>query len=437
MLTTSRSDVSASAAALYATGVLFITNVVGYIDRKILTLLVEPVKASLGLSDGEIGLMQGIAFVIAFSATGLFMGHLVDRRSRRNLLIISIAIWSISAAAGGFAQTGWQLFIARMGVGVGEAALIPAAISLFADYFPPEKRGKPLGFFSMGVYAGSGLSMVLVGLSLATVTSLSVHLQTMGLAIEPWRIIMFITIIPGAFCCALLAVMREPARDVLHQSDRSIDRSGLRDWLDRSRFFVPHHFAMALLTLSLLGMSSWLPTVLIREYAMSPRDAGLLYGTVYATVGVCSSYLAGMLLDVVSRRSGLRGCLKTALCAAAIAVSGFGMLLVAATPMQLIIGSVIVFAPTSMALVIGIMIVSNVAPSRSRGQITAIHFLFLGVIGTAGGPAVVGYANDIFTGDSTRLSTVLGLTGLVSTSIAVALIYVTKTRIRASMISSI
>lgn len=423
LVATSRSGAPASsAAARFATAVLFFTNVIGYVDRKILTLLVEPVKVSLGLSDGEIGLMQGIAFVITFSATGLLMGRLVDRSNRRNLLILCIAIWSVSAAAGGLAQTGWQLFVARMGVGVGEAALIPAAVSLFADYFPPERRGRPFGFFSMGVYAGSGLSMVLVGLSLAPVTSLSVHLQSLGFRIEPWRIIMFVTFLPGLLSCLLLAAMREPEREAAKRSQPSLDRSGMEEWMERWRFFVPHHLAMALLTLSLLGMSSWLPTVLIREYGMAARDAGLLYGTVYATAGVCSSFLGGLLVDVANRRGGLRGCLITALGASLLAAVGFAVLLMAASPLQVIVGSIIVFAPTSVALVIGIMVVSNVASSQSRGQITAIHFLVLGIVGTAGGPAVVGYANDLFGRHGASLGIVVAVTGLISTVLAVGLV---------------
>ncbi len=427
----SRPGLRAPTAALYATGVLFLVNSIGYVDRKILVLLVGPVKASLGLSDGEIGLMQGAAFVITFSVTGLLVGRLVDRRNRRNLLIVCVAIWSVSAAACGFVQSGWQMFAARMGVGVGEAALIPTAVSLFADYFPPEKRGKPFGFFSMGVYAGSGLSLVLVGIALAPVTTMSADLAGRGMMIEPWRIIMFSMIIPGIVCCALLATMREPERDADSQLGHSVDRSGLRDWLDRSRFLLPLHLAMAMVTVGLLGMSNWLPTVLTREHALSARDAGLLYGIVYGVGGVCSSFLGGVLSDMANRRGGARGCLVMALCCVTMVVAGFIVLLVAETPVQLMAGSVLVFAPSSVSLISGIAVTSDLAPSRSRGQIISIHFLFVGIIGTAGGPAVVGYVNDIFGSGTMPLSAALASTGLISTSIALVLIWLTIARIRA------
>ena len=425
---------SASAAALYVTGVLFFANLIGYLDRKILALLVEPVKNSLGLSDGEIGLMQGAAFVITFSVAGLLVGKLVDRRNRRNLLIVCVAIWSICTAACGFAQSGTQLFIARMGVGVGEAALIPAAVSLFADYFPPDRRGKPYGFFSMGVYAGSGLSMILVGLLLAPVTALSADLAGRGIVLEPWRIIMMAMILPGIVCCALLATMREPERDAASGTDRLPTRSGYGDWLDLKRILLPHHLSMALVTLGLLGMSTWIPTVLIREHALSAREAGLLYGTVYAVGGVCSSFLGGVLSDRANRRGGRRGGLVLAMGCVIVAAAGFLVLMNAQTPMHVMIGTVMVFAPSSIALVTGIMVTSDLAPSRSRGQIMSIHFLFTGIIGLAGGPAVVGYVNDLSLGAALPLSGVIALTGVTSASLALLLIWLTMTRLRTSSV---
>ena len=148
-------------AATYATALLFLANLIGYLDRSILTLLVQAVKMSLRLSDGSMGLMLGAGFVLTFSFAGLFIGRLVDRVNRRNLLILALAIWSLSAAAGGLARDGAQLFLTRMGVGVGEAAIFPIAVSLIADYFEPSRRGKPYGLFTTGVYAGGGLSLVL------------------------------------------------------------------------------------------------------------------------------------------------------------------------------------------------------------------------------------------------------------------------------------
>ena len=420
---------SAPTAAMYATLALFLANVVGYMDRKILSLLVDPVKASLGLSDGEIGLMQGAAFVVTFSITGLLVGRLVDRRSRRHLLVVCIAIWSISAAAGGLAQSGWQLFAARMGVGVGEAALIPAAVSLFADYFPPERRGKPFGFFSMGVYAGSGLSLVLVGVALQSLATFSASLAARGYAFEPWRLVMLFMLIPGIVCCALVLAIREPERTGAGATTRSVDRSGLRDWLVQRRFLLPHHLSMSMVTFGLLGMANWVPTILIREYGMSPRDAGLLYGTVYALGGVCSSYLGGVVSDMANRRDGARGCLVLALCSIVVVAIGFTALPFVATPIQLMAAIVLVFAPSSVALVTGIMVVSDTAPGQSRGQVTAVHFLFTGILGTAGGPAAVGYANDLFGSATVPLSKVLGIAGLISSLLALALAWAAKRRL--------
>ena len=219
--------------AAWAAALLFLTNLVGYLDRSILTLLVAPVKTSLHLSDGEMGLMLGAGFVLTFSLAGLFIGRLTDRLNRRNVLIVCVAIWSVSAAACGLARTGGELFLGRMGVGVGEAAVYPIAVSVISDYFAPNRRGKPYGVFTMGVYAGGGLSLILTGAALPWATHLSSVLAAQGVRLEPWRLVMLLMLAPGALCCALLTTLKEPARASDAPAAGAIQPSGLGAWWAR------------------------------------------------------------------------------------------------------------------------------------------------------------------------------------------------------------
>jgi MFS family permease len=427
--TTSHNVAPTISGGTYATAVLFVTNLVGYMDRSILTLLVQPVKQTLGLSDGEIGLMQGAAFVLTFSIAGLFIGPLIDRRNRRNLLIACVAIWSFSAAACGLAQTGWHLFLGRMGVGVGEAALIPAAVSLIADYFAPERRGKPYGFFTMGVYAGSGLSLILVAFALPSMTLWSQDLASQGVTFEPWRMVMVSMLLPGLLSCLALATMREPARQQLVEP-HAPDQSGFSDWLARKNVLLPHHLAIAFGTVGLFATTAWMPTILIREHAFEPRDAGLLFGSMIAVVGVGSAAAAGMLSDYANRRYGPPGRMLMAVACMLVGLLGFIILHFATTPTLLIVASALVFSPMSMTVVTGIMALSDLSPARARGLITSIYFIFAGAIANAGGPALVGYLNDELSKQGTLLSTVLSLTGIASILLALGFAALTLVRMR-------
>ena len=406
-------------AATYATALLFLANLIGYLDRSILTLLVQAVKTSLRLSDGSMGLMLGAGFVLTFSFAGLFIGRLVDRVNRRNLLILALAIWSLSAAAGGLARDGAQLFLTRMGVGVGEAAIFPIAVSLIADYFEPSRRGKPYGLFTTGVYAGGGLSLILAGAVLPWATTTSAHFATKGHLVESWRLVLFLMLIPGGVGCALLATMKEPPRRRAPSAETAVHSSGFADWRARADVFLPHHLFMSLVTLAMVAVTSWMPTVLIREHAMAARSVGLMFGTVIAVTGVASAALAGVLADRTSQRRGAAGPLLMAMICVGVGVAGFVLLVLARTPFMLMVGTVVVFSPLSMVLIAGIIAMADLSPACSRGQITSIYFLFTGVLGTAGGPVLVGYLNDLAGGHS--LGRVLSLTGLVSCLAALAL----------------
>ena len=147
-------------AAWYAVIVLLIAYAVGYVDRAILTIVVEPIQADLHINDTQLSLLHGFAFVIFYVTLGVPLGYVADRTKRKWLVVGSIAVWSVMTAACGLTRSFGQLFAARVGVGVGEAGLSPASYSMIADYFPPEKRTAPLGVYAIGIYLGSGLAIL-------------------------------------------------------------------------------------------------------------------------------------------------------------------------------------------------------------------------------------------------------------------------------------
>lgn len=413
-----------SPIALYATAVLFFTNLVGYLDRQVLNLLVQPVKNSLHLSDGEIGLMQGLAFVLTFTVAGLFIGRLLDRYQRRLILIVCVAVWTVSAAAGGFARTGIELFIARMGVGIGEAALIPCAVSMIADYFDEARRGRAYGIFTTGVYAGSGLSLVVVAFALPFVETFSGYLAEKGLQIEPWRLVMFTMLLPGLMACLLLLTLTEPARASVPQ-DEIAHGEGIRDWNRQRAFFLPHHLAAALVTAALYGVTNWFPTVLIRDFAYSVETVGKVFGGLVALSGICGSYLGGILTDMGNRSAGVKGRIAVGTIATAGGALGSAAVAVGGNAALSLAGAAIILSMLSGVLVTAIMAMSDVAPARSRAQITAVYFIFTGLIGAAGGPAAIGYVNDAIGGPGWPLGRILGMVGGVACIAAVGFFVLT------------
>jgi len=401
----------------FAVAALFFANMVGYLDRQILTLLVNPVKHSLSLTDGEIGLMQGPAFVVTFVTVGLFVGRLLDRSNRRNTLVVCVAIWSVCAAAGGLAQTGWQLFLARMGVGIGEAALIPAGISLISDLFDGQGRGKAYGFFTSGIYVGLGLSLVLVALILPAVTAYSATLSKSGLALEPWRLVMLAMLAPGAISCLLLWRMHEPSRGQSPSAGDERLESG-KAWMAKSSFFIPHHLSLSCATFGLYAVAAWLPTMLIRDHGMEPSSVGLRLGVVIAITGGVGATVGGALSDRFARTHAAQGRMRLAAACALLGLAGFWLILVSSARELAILGGGLATGGLCIVVVTGIMAMADLSTSTSRGFISAIYFVFSSTIGAAGGPALIGYLSDTLSGTSITLGQILGWTGAIAAAIS-------------------
>ena len=188
---------------------------------------------------------------------------------------------------------------------------------------------------------------------------------------------------------------------------------------------------MSLTTLAMVATTSWLPTVLIREHAIATRSAGLLFGPLLAVTGILSSVVGGVLADRAGRKGGAAGALTMALVCVIIGCLGYVIMATATSTSMLLAGFVVAFSPLSMSLIAGIVAMAELSPARSRGQITSVYFLFTGVLGTAGGPALVGYLNDLSGGvTSGALGRVLTTTGVAATLGAAAIAWLTIRRAR-------
>ena len=211
-MTSASATVKDGAYAWYVVGMLTLAYAVGFIDRQILNLLVEPIKLDMTLTDTQISLLQGFAFTVAYVMMGPFFGRWIDIGNRRNILLVGVALWSLFTVLCGLSREYWQLFGARMGVGGAEACLLPAAWSILSDYFSKKKLPRAMSVLLMGPYLGGGLALIFGGLVLGAVAATGTTSLPLFGTLEPWQIAFIAVGVPGFAVALLMLTIREPAR---------------------------------------------------------------------------------------------------------------------------------------------------------------------------------------------------------------------------------
>src|SRR3984957_11449861 len=209
--------------------ILIATAVLSYTDRQVLSLLVDPIRGGMGISDTQISLLLGTAFAVIYGVAGIPLGYLADRVSRRNLIFAGVCVWSLGTIACGLSHTFGELFASRIVVGLGEAALSPAAISLISDYFPASRRGTAVALFLSGIAMGSGVA-ILIGGGVLHAIELGALGATPLATYAPWRMVLLVIGGPGLVWALAILLIREPARRATEDSQRSPDASDGGAW---------------------------------------------------------------------------------------------------------------------------------------------------------------------------------------------------------------
>ena len=255
--------------------ILVLAFIIAMVDRQILSLMVEPMRATLGISNFQIGLLQGTAFVLFYCLLSIPLGRIADRSNRKYLIAAGMLLWSFATIGSAFADSFWTLFLARLCVGVGEATLAPAGYSMLADSFPPNKLVRANATFSMGAMMGAGAALLLGGTLLDVTKAFASNI--MGGQFEPWQLVFIIVGIPGIILTVgLLAFIKEPKR--LHdQKLPSLAETFQHIWSLRAHYF-PFYATAALLTVVAYANLGWLPTHLMKAFAMTPSEVGLTMG---------------------------------------------------------------------------------------------------------------------------------------------------------------
>lgn len=393
-----RSDVDYPASsAWYVVGVLTIAYVVSFIDRQILSLLIEPIRRDLGLSDFQMAWIGPPAFATCFLLFGLVFGRLADRVGRLRLVAVGLTVWCIMTAACAFADSAVEMFIARMGVGIGEAVLTPCALSLISDLFPRERVGKPIGVYSSGVALGSSLAFILGSVIILWLES-GGHDPFAALGVTAaWRETFLLVGLPGLVLLPLLLMAREPARrERLNQKAQASLADTWRFLVAQRRVFVPLFFGKAVFNL-IAYAHFWIVPMFERSWGWSRVRTGTLWGTTLLVSGLIGVILGGWLSDRWYRAGRRDAALRTVWLA-----------LLATLPLHALAPlmpsgelALAMFIPTLIAAGAGSSAGSTatmlVTPNEYRGQMTALSLLIASGLGQFLGPtSVAGLTDFVF-----------------------------------------
>lgn len=366
------------------------------LDRIVISLLVEPIKADLGLSDTEISLLLGVAFILLFSVAGLPMGFLVDRINRMRLLGAGVFVWSGMTALCGLANGFWSLFFARAGVGIGEAVLAPAGFSLISDAFEKRRLGLALGIFTMGGALGTGASLILGGYAISVLTDLGeVRLPVLGV-LALWQLTFVLIAIPGVFLAIMFALMPGPMRK--SGKNASAESGAIRAVLDfyraNSTLLALHHVATGMTSIVLYGGYSWVAPIFNRVHNWSPDDVGYAAGVVAMVVTPTGLLGGGALGDYLLRYGAS---LRLWVCAVSVACGAICALayplMADPYPALVFFGGMIMFATVPVG--VGNAALQHVLPGDIRGRVSAVYFFSLSMIGMTG-PTLIAGTSDLF-----------------------------------------
>jgi MFS family permease len=394
-----RSAASSLGYAWYVVIVLTALYMLSFVDRTILSLLVGSIKRDLGISDTRIGLLQGLSFALFYTVMGLPLGRLADTRSRRNLIAAGVVVWSLFTSFCSAAKSFWSLFFTRIGVGVGEAGLSPAAYSLISDYFPPDKLGVAISVYYMGVFLGSSLALLVGGIVVDTMARIhTVTLPLLG-TIASWRVTFLIVGLPGLLFALLVYTIKEPLRkNMLRNAQGETARLSFGQALGQMQLRWQSvggiSLGMVFQSMANYALISWGPTYFLRVHGWTPGQSGKALAAILLIAGCGGMYTGGRLSDRWQRRGLDEAPMRVMLLGAiaTIVLLPIGTLLpdVRWTLALLFLG---VFA---LALPMGISAAAlqRIFPNQVRGVVSALYLFVLNIGGLSLGPLLPGVFND-------------------------------------------
>jgi MFS family permease len=405
--------------AWYTVAILMVAYVLSFLDRVILGLLVGPIRADLGISDTRVSLLYGFAFAIFYTGLGVPIAWWADRANRRNIVAAGVFLWSLMTAACGLARGFWQLFLARVGVGVGEATLSPAAYSMIADSFPEAQRARALSVFFVGLPAGVGLALVVGGQVVQAVSGAPEYVLPVVGSVRAWQVAFFVVGLPGVLVALWMLTVPEPLRR------HAGAQAGIGDtfaWMRRHwRAYTAHVLGFSVLGLVLNTFQIWGPQHLVRVHGFPLARAGLAIGAMIGVLGTLGILAGGALADRLRACGHLDATLRVGL-VAALALVPFGAactLVGDATTMLVLFAPIAVFS--CFAYGAGAAALTVLTPGPMRAQASAIYLLFVNLVGIGLGPLVTALLTDYAFGSDLAVGKSVAIVAGTAPALAAAL----------------
>ncbi|MET0271448.1 MAG: MFS transporter [Phenylobacterium sp.] len=409
----------------YVVGVLMVAYMFSFIDRTLLSLVIDPIRKDLGLSETQISLLAGFAFAAFYTLLGLPFGRWVDTRGRRNLIAVGIALWSLATVCCGLANSFWRLFAARMAVGVGEATLSPSAYSLIPDYFPPHRLGFAMGVYSCGVTLGGGVAMLLGGLVVQWATTAHPVLPVLG-QVSAWKIPFLIVGVPGLLVALLvLLTVKEPARRLERGGAASVApkvKEVVAYLGAHWRVYVPLFAGFSGIVITGYAFNVWGPAYFMRVHGLQPAEVGVLYAVGFGIFGTLGVLAGGAMSDRVAKGGRLDAPLTVSMWSAVIQAPLFiaAYLVPSRTAAEILFVIALFFGSVYGGLQAAA--IQALTPNRMRGQVAALYLTIANMIGLGLAPTWTAWMTEHLFDGPQDVGKSLAVTTIISLTVGVALL---------------
>jgi predicted MFS family arabinose efflux permease len=387
---------ASSARAWYGLALLSLVSFFNYLDRMVIAVLVEPMKRDLQLSDLQVGLVSGLAFALLYATAGIPIARIADKKSRVTLLAICLTVWSGMTALTGAARNFIELFLVRMGVGVGEAGCVPAAHSLIGDLFPPERRA-----FAIGLFQAGGLMGLSVGLTAAGYLA-----ETWG-----WRFALLVVGLAGLPLAALVAFsMREPARSVSTVTTASESALVAVKALMARPALVHLVLGISIGAFATYGMATWIPAFYVRSHGLSLTEVGFYGALAGGLAGVLGTVVGGIVMIALRPRDA-RWELWLPLACYALTMPLFAAMALVPSTMAAFLLQATATIVAAAGGTVALSAMQTFAEPHRRATAIAIMLMLSSLIGLGLGPVAVGQASDMLAAVAGRDSLRFALAG--------------------------